>query len=65
LGINEPKRVTGYETYVEFTGEHAARNAIMVKHQMDAHSMTFAEAIDYLEIRRGYHFKATTKPKEL
>lgn len=41
---------------VEFTGENGPKNCIMVHHMMHEHGMNFAEAVDYLELRKDYHF---------
>jgi hypothetical protein len=43
----------GAPQIVEFNNP---KDCIMVHHMMHDHGMKFAEAIDYLELRKDYHF---------
>lgn len=60
MGMSDDNGIT--HSLVEFVGEHAARNTIMVHHRMKEHGQTFAEATDYLELRQNYHFTVRLDP---
>lgn len=49
----KPINKWGAPHLVEF---NKAEDCAMVHHMMHEHSMKFAEAIDYLELRQDYHF---------
>lgn len=51
------KRVTNVtHQMVEFLGPKAKLNTLLVHHYMQAHGMTFCQAVDYFELRENYHF---------